>query len=158
LIDGTSSEADCHVPTVQLNTEIEIAATPELVWNVLTDFDSYPQWNPLITSIWGPLQVGSRLVLAVSQPGGREMRWRPTVTHVERTHELRWLGRFLFRGLFDGEQFFKLRGLEDGRTRLIHGETFSGLLAERFAHRMPSTARGFAVMNQALKRRAERLS
>lgn len=146
------------MPTMDLKTEIEIDATPDCVWRVLTDFNEYPNWNPLITSIWGPLVVGSRLTLAVAQPGGREMTWRPTVTHVDEGVEIRWLGRFLFKGLFDGEQFFRLEPLEGGRTRLIHGERFSGLLTERFSRRMPSTARGFAAMNQALRRRAERLN
>jgi uncharacterized protein YndB with AHSA1/START domain len=30
----------------ELRDEIEIEATPERVWEILTDFAAYPEWNP----------------------------------------------------------------------------------------------------------------
>ncbi len=140
---------------MELKTEIEIDAPPSAVWGALTHFEAYPSWNPVLTTVSGPLEIGARLSVTVAQPGGREMRWHPTITRLEPERELSWLGRLLFRGLFDGEQFFQLTPLTGGRTRLVHGERFSGLLAARYASRMASTARGFAVMNGALKRRVE---
>ena len=35
----------------ELRAEIEIAAPPERVWRVLSDFDAYPDWDPFIRSI-----------------------------------------------------------------------------------------------------------
>ncbi len=37
----------------ELNSEIEIGASPERVWQLLTDFDRSPAWNPFIRSISG---------------------------------------------------------------------------------------------------------
>ena len=42
----------------ELHSEIVIDASPERVWDVLTDFASYPQWNPFIRRISGELEVG----------------------------------------------------------------------------------------------------
>ena len=41
--------------------QIEIAADPEAVWEVLTAFDRWPNWNPDVRSMSmdGPLTVGS---------------------------------------------------------------------------------------------------
>ncbi|MCR1341946.1 SRPBCC domain-containing protein, partial [Acidithiobacillus ferrooxidans] len=30
----------------QIETGIEITASPEHVWSILMDFPAYPQWNP----------------------------------------------------------------------------------------------------------------
>ncbi|MHB8211958.1 MAG: SRPBCC family protein [Acidithiobacillus sp.] len=30
----------------QVETEIEIAASPERIWSILMDFSAYPEWNP----------------------------------------------------------------------------------------------------------------
>jgi hypothetical protein len=35
------------------------------------------------------------------------MRFRPTVLKAEPPRELRWLGHFVFRGIFDGEHIFQ---------------------------------------------------
>ena len=45
----------------ELHSEIEIAASPERVWDILADFAAYPRWNPFIRHISGELEVGERL-------------------------------------------------------------------------------------------------
>ena len=42
-------------------TSIDIDATPELVWEVLTDVPAYPEWCPLITGAEGTFATGDRL-------------------------------------------------------------------------------------------------
>jgi uncharacterized protein YndB with AHSA1/START domain len=37
----------------ELRAAIDIQATPGRVWEILTDFPAYPDWNPFITSICG---------------------------------------------------------------------------------------------------------
>lgn len=52
----------------QLQTEVEINAGPERVWAILSDFASYPEWNPFIRFIRGVPEKGERLeVCAYSQ-------------------------------------------------------------------------------------------
>jgi uncharacterized protein YndB with AHSA1/START domain len=38
----------------QLRAQIDIHASPQRVWQVLTDFGAYPQWNPFMTRADGP--------------------------------------------------------------------------------------------------------
>ncbi|HEX7668018.1 MAG TPA: SRPBCC domain-containing protein, partial [Polyangiaceae bacterium] len=90
-------------------------------------------------------------------PSGRELTIRPKVLVVTPEEELRWLGHFFVRGLFDGEHFFRLTEVAEGRTRFVHGENFSGILLKPMTGRITDTARGFVLMNQALKRRVESL-
>ena len=138
-----------------LSSEIEIDAPPERVWRFLTDFAAYPEWNPFIQRIAGPLEQGARLEVRIAPPDGRAMTFKPEVQKVEEGRELRWLGRFLLPGLFDGEHSLRIEALPDGRSRFVQSERFSGLLVGLFGGTLDKTERGFGQMNEALKRRAE---
>src|SRR6266540_141611 len=128
----------------QLRAQIDIQATPDRVWEVLTDFAAYPEWNPFITQARGTARVGERLTNRMQPVGGRGITFRPTVLEADPGRQLRWLGRMLTPGIFDGE------------VRLIQHEQFRGLLAPLMAKSLDRhTLPGFELMNQALKRRAE---
>jgi hypothetical protein len=138
-----------------LRTEIEIDAPSERVWEVLTDFGAYPEWNPFIRAVEGEPVVGSRLKVRIEPPGARGMTFKPTVRAVEPARELRWLGRLLVPGVFDGEHRLAVEPLDGGGSRFIQSERFSGLLVGPFAKTLAATERGFVEMNKALKQRAE---
>lgn len=141
----------------QLHTEIEIAATPERVWSVLTDFPGYPEWNPFIVSINGVVKHGAKLQVRIQPSGGRAMTFRPRLVAVEPGKELRWLGHFLFPNLFDGEHRFAIEPITDGRVRFTQSERFSGLLLPLFKKSLAqNTKSGFEAMNRAIKAHAER--
>jgi hypothetical protein len=138
-----------------VSSEIEIAASPEQVWGVLADLDSYPEWNPFITHIKGELEMGRRLSVRIQPPGGRAMSFRPTVVTALPGRQLAWLGRLLAPGIFDGEHRFEIaRG--DGGVRFRQSEVFRGMLVPMMGSVLEKTRAGFEQMNQALKVRAER--
>jgi hypothetical protein len=140
----------------QLHTQIEIGASARRVWELLTDFASYPEWNPFIRSIRGRPVPGERLEARIEPPGGRGMNFKPKVLSAKPNRELRWLGHLLVPGLFDGEHSFTIEPLEEGRVRFVQREAFRGLLVPLFARSLETnTHRGFEEMNRALKERAE---
>lgn len=141
----------------ELYTEVEIDASADRVWQVLTDFGQFPEWNPFIKKIEGKPESGSRLRIQFQPPGGREMKFTPKVLKVEPRKELRWLGRTFIPGLFDGQHTFKIEPLDSNRVRFIQREKFTGLLVPCFARMLDSQIkRGFKEMNQALKQRSEK--
>ena len=134
-----------------IQTSIEIDAGPERVWEVLTDFTRYPDWNPFLPSVTGPLREGEALAI---NAGG--MQFRPEIIRLRPGRELVWLGNLLFRGLFDGRHSFKLEALDNDRTLFRHEEQFSGLLVGLFARKLETDTRaGFEAMNRKLKELAE---
>lgn len=52
----------------ELNSEIEIRASAERVWQLLTDFDRYPQWNPFIRSVSGIQEPHTKLKVSFKLP------------------------------------------------------------------------------------------
>jgi hypothetical protein len=145
--------------TYFLHTEIEIHAPVERVWSILTDFAVYPQWNPFIKSVVGVPQNGARLEITIQPSGSKPLRFFPVVLAAEAGHELRWLGRFILPGIFDGEHRFIIEPLAMGKVRLQQSERFSGFLVGLLRIRLErDTKRGFEEMNRALKARAEESS
>ena len=139
----------------ELRTEIDIDASAERVWAALTDFASFPKWNPFIREIRGTPAVGSRLEVTIGASGTKPMTFRPTVKNVVPNQELRWLGRVGIPGLFDGEHIFELVRTGPNRTRFVQRETFSGLFVPFLAKSLDRDARrGFEEMNRALRARA----
>ena len=142
----------------ELHSEIEIAARPERVWGILTDFASYPRWNPFIRHISGELEVGERLEVRLEPPDSRGITLRPTVLSAEPNRQLRWLGHLLVPGLFDGEHTLATELLDENRVRFVQHEAFKGVLVSLLARSLDNnTLRGFEEMNVALKEQAEAL-
>ncbi len=140
----------------ELHTEIEINASAERVWRVLTDFAAYPDWNPFVRRIEGEVSVGARLHVDVQPSRGKRMSFRPTVLVAEPNRELRWVGRLWVPGLFDGEHSFSIEPQVDERVRFVQRERFGGLLVPLLSKMLDGdTRRGFDEMNRALKRRSE---
>ncbi len=51
-------------------TEIVIEATPEQVWEVLTDFDTMPQWSSTFQGLTGDLSDGGQATATFTTPDG----------------------------------------------------------------------------------------
>jgi hypothetical protein len=138
-----------------ISTVTEIDAPPSRVWSVLVDLPAYREWNPFIVEASGKVAVGERLALRMALPGREPMSISPRLLVVEPEQELRWKGRLVVPGLFDGEHAFVLTRLEDGRTRLDHWERFGGVLLP-LARGMvyDATVQSFHALNAALATRA----
>jgi len=136
-----------------ITTSIQINSNLETVWEILTDFDAYPNWNPFIKSIEGEVAEGKKITARI---GG--MTFKPIVLVFEEKRELKWLGNLWVKGLFDGEHRFLLTANKDG-VLFEQSEKFSGLLVPLFAKSLDQdTVKGFNEMNELLKNRCEDLS
>ena len=142
----------------EIHSETTIEASADEVWAVLSDFGSYGEWNPGMESVQGEATVGTRLTIRFALNGGRVMTMRPTVLVAEPARELRWLGRLLMPGLFDGEHRFTIEEREPGRVTFMQDERFRGLLVP-FLRKMieVDTLATFHAVNEALARRVAEL-
>ena len=140
----------------ELNTNIEIDASANVVWEALTDFGRYNQWNPFISSIRGEAKQGGRLEILIQPPNGSEMTFHPVILELRPERELRWIGQLLLPGILDSEHQFQIESLGENRTRLINREVFFGLLVPLLWRDLNTNIRqGFEEMNRALKKLVE---
>lgn len=137
---------------LSIETSIVIHSNPDKVWAVLTDFENYREWNPFVKSIVGSGVPGEKLKVEIE-----DMKFSPVVLIFDENKEFRWKGKLIFKGLFDGEHYFKLIDNGDGTTTFIHGENFSGVLVYPFKNKLlTQTKAGFESMNENLKKEVER--
>jgi hypothetical protein len=107
--------------SISSRREIEVAASPEVVWEVLTDFDRWQEWNPEVKSMSyeGPLAPGAMF------------RWKAgpgtivsTVEELDRPRYIRWRGRTLSIAAIHEWRFDE----REGGTHVETEESFSGFL------------------------------
>lgn len=140
--------------TAEIRTTIVIAAPPETVWAVLTDFEAYTDWNPFIVQSAGQAVVGTQLDNTMqAQHLDNPTNFKPTVLVARENEELRWLGHLLIPGLFDGEHYFLLEATANGGTKFSNNENFRGIVLLAFD--MTDFVPSFDAMNRALKAEAE---
>ena len=134
----------------------EIDAPPDVVWEVLLEFDTYPEWNPFVRAIEGVSVEGEQLKIRLQPPESRGVPFKPEVLVAEENRRLAWLGRLLVPFAFDGYHEFRLEPIDGGdRTRLLQRETFRGALVPALLDEQ-RVERGFRLMNEAVRERAER--
>jgi hypothetical protein len=136
----------------EIRSEIDIRASAERVWAILTDFQKYGEWNPFINHVSGDPKLGEKIRIGVRTPSGKERSYEPMITRFEVGRELRWLGKSF---LLSGEHVFVLEPRSES-LRLVQSEMFTGLLSSFFGKETENDILGgFRQMNEALKHRAE---
>ena len=64
----------------EICSQVDIAATPEKVWAILTDFSGWKEWNPIAEEASGRAEVGTELFLSFGGPGCKTPHsFKPTV-------------------------------------------------------------------------------
>jgi demethylmenaquinone methyltransferase / 2-methoxy-6-polyprenyl-1,4-benzoquinol methylase len=137
--------------------EVEIGAPPERVWEVLTDFSSYPEWNPFMFSVEGAPEAGAHLRIAMQRRSGFVLRFRARVLVADPPRELAWVGEGLgghWPGLVRGDRSVIIDRLAGERSVLRMRTRLSGLLSPLMGW-LEGYRDAFAEMEAALKARAE---
>jgi hypothetical protein len=130
-------------------SEIEIAAEPNAVWDVLTDFEGWTTWNPDVKSMSIDGDVAP----------GTQFKWKAgpasiasTIQRLERPRLIAWTGKTF------GTSAIHVYRLDtrDDRTVVHTEESFEGWLARVLRGRMKKTLQSSLESGlQRLKTRVE---
>ncbi|MBJ6752847.1 SRPBCC domain-containing protein [Geomonas anaerohicana] len=137
-------------------TETVLQTTRERVWELLSDFSLYPQWNPLFPKLEGPGTVGGDHELVVHLPGIDPFTVQATLEE-KGEGVLWWRSTFLGRPLLAWTFSCRTEVVGDQRLKVLLESEFSGLLAPLFRFALArSMEEGMEQLNQALRRWGEK--
>ena len=112
----------------------------------------------LIERHWGNSSVGSKLsITMMSKEKGKDgPKYNPTILELDEPNYFHWRAHMMASFLFTNDKIFKLKETSSG-TKLIHTETFKGLLTPLFRGQMKKGVPPMLhSMNEALKTLAEK--
>lgn len=140
-------------PSTTIASEVTVEAPVETVWRILTDFESYERWNPLVTSVAGEARLGAELDIALEPPDSDRQELSSEITILRPNRKLAWMSRQLLPGVSDREYEVILEPLGDDFVRVVMHKRFEGILIPLTATEKEQV--GLDLMAEALKRRAE---
>lgn len=111
----------------EVRTEIEIEGTPEQIWNLLVDFEKYPEWHPYLSHVSGTFKKGRYLTFTLKNSEGK---FKARLLEITPHQEISWGGNLWF--LFRAKHYFQLVPIDDTHTKLIQGETWKGLFGKAY--------------------------
>ncbi|MEE8303032.1 MAG: SRPBCC domain-containing protein [Candidatus Tectomicrobia bacterium] len=135
----------------ELHTMVEISASPDQVWQVLTDFDAWPDWNVADPGFVGEMHEGAEVELTSTSPSGKRSQVRITLISVEPNRQLSWESSLPL--LFKARHTYRIEA-QDGNCTFYNEAGFWGILAHFISKQLP-TEEMFKETNLRFKERVE---
>lgn len=150
--------------------DIAIQASPEKIWSILSDFQAYPEWNPYIKAVRGPVALDAliEMDLLYNTAHDREAGERATESaRVTAFHAPRYFSWVWDHGRgnwwLSSERVFRIKAREDGKCTFFNEAYYTGMsLMKMFGildFRRDAVEKKIKLsmlkMNDALKARAE---
>lgn len=127
-----------------------INASPEKIWSILTDADSYPEWDPNMVRLEGRVAPGEKVTAHTKLS---DNNFPVKVTTFEPGKKMVWSGGMPL-GLFKADRSFILEPDGDS-TNFYVQEVFGGPLLFLFKGSIPDLTLSMENFVHGLKQRAE---
>lgn len=127
----------------ETTVQIEIASTPEKIWDLLTDAKKYSHWNSTIVSIQGKIALGETIKLTSTLDESRTFSLKVKVFDIAK--KLVW-------GDGKGERTYHLIQQENERVLVEMTEQIGGWMFPMYSRFLPSFDTSFDQFVTDLKK------
>ena len=140
----------------RIEHRIGVAASADTIWELLSDLERWPRWNPIYPKAGGRLAIGGTLQLTEALPGAAQRTLQPVIVDWEPSSQILWRSA---DGLMSRSvRYLEIEALSETGCIFANGAFFHGLLGEQAARRgRRSIQAGFTALGEALKLHAEQL-
>ena len=131
---------------------INIKASPDKIWKLLTNAQDFPRWNSTVQSIEGNIALGETIKLKVPYAADRVFKLR--ISDFNAPRMMIWQDGAA--PMFKGVRTYTLTQKSDGTTDFTMAEVFSGLMMPMIAGSLPDMSPFFERYAVDLKKEAEK--
>jgi hypothetical protein len=131
-----------------------VQAPAEIVWEVISDFSTWKDWNPVHPRMEGEMRIGTTLTVDLAHGEGQVTTIQPIVQDWVPFEQLHWRTKRL-RGFVTAIRYLEIENMGPASSTFSNGELFMGMLVrwvsrdERRRLRAAYTRMGEAVRDRA---------
>ncbi len=138
--------------------KVTIHAPASVVWQVLTDLEKYPEWNPFTVQAVSNLKIGSPIDMTLPKANGKAMTQREYIKVVDIEKQLSWGAPMPYRWILEALRDQYIAVLDENTCTYFTTDSFWGLLTNTVMKQQGLWVKnGFDSVAFALKQRAESL-
>lgn len=126
-----------------------INTNSETLFNIVSEFESYSNWNTIIPNANGKLREGTELQL-VMKMNGKNRPFNPTVISLERNKRFLLSKVFLSKRIGELTHQFEFKELENNQTEFVQTWTGKGILVKMMWSKIQNGFSDFEIFNNDL--------
>jgi hypothetical protein len=138
----------------RIEHRIGVAASADVIWQLLSDLDGWPRWNPLYPEAKGRLAIGGTLKLTEAFPGRAPEPITAVIVDWEPRAQILWRrdAGFMSRSV----RYLEIEALSETGCIFANGAFFHGMLGEQAAKGAQRAIRqGYEALGEAVKTLSE---
>ncbi len=134
-----------------------VKAPAELVWEIISDFSTWGDWNPIHRKAEGQMKIGTPLTIEHALPGEPVRVIQPIVQDWVPYEQLHWRSSRL-GGFVTAVRYIEIENMGPENSTFSNGELFMGMLVRWVSRDERRKLRAaYAQMGEALRQHAETL-
>ncbi|WP_036153016.1 SRPBCC domain-containing protein [Maribacter forsetii] len=132
--------------------KIDIKATKETAWNVLTDFESYPKWNSVLTlNNNDSLILGRKFDVTISQTNGKHSNFKATAISKKNFQSFSATQKIIGKWFFQATHYFIIKEIDKEHITFIQKWELQGVISSVFRKQIFKELKVFDKMNNELQ-------
>jgi hypothetical protein len=140
---------------LKIEHRIGVQCPAPVIWDMVSDINGWPAWNPLYPKAKGEVQFGAELELEVAIPGEKPRVIKPKVRDWTPGEQIIWTLQ-LMGGLIRSTRYIELETLDNGNCIFSNGEIFEGPLMGLIPRKTRRAIKaGFTNFGETVRDRAE---
>ena len=136
--------------------EIKINTSKEVVWETITDFKDYPNWNTVLKMEQNEsIIIGKKFKVTINNPNDKKSKFKAIAIKKEDYKSFAATQKMIGKWLFSATHYFIIKEIDKEHVMFIQKWKLTGILNSLFNKQIIKSLEHFKQMNDELKAKVE---